>query len=357
MIIKLTSLVLLAFMLLSPDESKAADLNPSCPDSKFFEHIITDTCWDCFFPIRIAGSDWGSQQLNYNKPAGVGGVTATGSLGAQRPAGAATDAFCACFDNLGVPEFGFSLGAWFPTQLVEMVRMPYCSPTLSGNFISSNLRLLGGSKMTEFDGTDKGFYQYHYFAYPMMFMLDMLSEPECNPGGYFDFDLMYLSELDPSWNEDELAVFATPEVLIFANPLAIAACASDSAAASAGSPIDSLFWCAGSWGHMYPLSGNITSYGSPPRDTALLTTRVLATMHRRGMAYGTVGNNNLCEASFAPMIPKSQYKLSQMYPMPEANANHWIGQTPYMWGEWRNIPAVGEDFVNVVWRWTDCCLR
>ena len=233
----------------------------------------------------------------------------------------------------------------------------YCSPTLAGTFLNSNMRVLGGNKQKSDGDPDKGFYQYHYFAYPLMFMLDMLSEPECNPGGYFDFDLMYLSELDPTWNEDELALFTTPEIAIFANPLAMAACSADAASASAGYPLDSMYWCAGTWGHLYPLTGNLDVYGSPPRDTSLLATRALATMHRRGLAYSTVGNGNLCKASFSPMLPKSQYKMSQLYPMPEANANHWIGQTPFLWGEWRNIPATGEDFLHIVWRWTDCCVR
>jgi conjugal transfer pilus assembly protein TraU len=42
---------------------------------------------------------------------------------------------------------------------------------------------------------------------------------------------------------------------------------------------DALFWCAGAWGHMYPLSG-ISSYGTDPRITSLLATRATATLHR-----------------------------------------------------------------------------
>ena len=327
-----------------------------CPDANFWQNLINDTCWDCFFPIRITGSSLGNADIQYNKPAGSGGAVSVGGNGPAFPSSATSDAFCVCADPNGVPEFGFTLGAWFPTNMFEITRMPYCSPSLGGTYLNTNMRLMGGNKNISGEN-DKGFYQYHYFSYPMMFMLDMLSEPECNPGGYFDFDIMYLSELDPTWNEDELAFFTTPEIAIFANPVAMAACAGDAASASLGYPIDSLYWCAGSWGNLYPFTGNLNVYGSPPRDTALLATRALATMHRRGLAYATVGSGNLCEASFAPMLPKSQYKMNQIYPMAEANGNHWIGQTPFIWGEWRNIPATGEDFLHVLWRWTDCCLR
>jgi conjugal transfer pilus assembly protein TraU len=32
-----------------------------------------------------------------------------------------------------------------------------------------------------------------------------------------------------------------------------------------------------------------------------------------------------------------------------------IGESPLTWGEWRNIPAVGEDHLYLLWRWNDCC--
>jgi conjugal transfer pilus assembly protein TraU len=35
--------------------------------------------------------------------------------------------------------------------------------------------------------------------------------------------------------------------------------------------------------------------------------------------------------------------------------SHPIGQTTFAWGEWRVIPAVGEDAIYVLWRWHDCC--
>ncbi len=343
------------------DFGATEEIEPTCPNSNFFQKIVSETCWGCFFPIQAAGVRMGSPDLEYNRPFDTGSGSPpvqSSSIGPDMPSDANTDAFCTCQDNLGLPEFGFTFGSWLPVNVIELVRMPYCSPTLGGVRLTDELRYIGGNKNDGGAGPQNTtMYHYHYFAYPLMFMLDMLSEPECNPGGYFDFDLMYLSELDPTWNEDELAVIATPEIAIFSNPLAIAACIGDSVAATAGYPIDSLFWCAGTWGGMYPFSGTVPANGSPPKITSLLAARVVALMHRRGLAYGTVGTSNMCDASFEPMIRKTQYKLNQTYPMPEANGNHWIGQSPLTWGEWRNIPAVGEDFVHVLWRWTDCCIR
>jgi len=70
-----------------------------------------------------------------------------------------------------------------------------------------------------------------------------------------------------------------------------------------------------------------------------------------------MGDDAVCRGYIYPTLPKSQYKLEQFYPLAEANGNHWLGQSSFTWGEWRNIPAVGEDFVHLLWRWTDCCLR
>ena len=70
-----------------------------------------------------------------------------------------------------------------------------------------------------------------------------------------DFDLMNLSEVDPSWNHPELAALLSPDLAAYANPAAISACTADGVAALNAQPMDSLHWCAGSLGNLYPLSG------------------------------------------------------------------------------------------------------
>ena len=119
-----------------------------------------------------------------------------------------------------------------------------------------------------------------------------------------------------------------------------------------------MFWCAGCWGSLYPFTGNIPPNESPPRDSSLTATRAIAALHRRGLAQKTFGDAALCGGYIYPMIPKSQYKMSMLYPLAEASGTccHPLGLSTMLWGEWRNIPAVGEDFVYLLWRYTDCCL-
>lgn len=336
-----------------------------CPDAKLWgSGLVTKICWSCVIPIRIMGG-W---QL------GEGRV----------PDGASDRAVCFCEGRGGIPEIGFTMGMWAPTALIELVRKPYCSPTLGGTSIRESYRLWGMKDGSRSGPSSNQFYNFHWFSFPLYSILELVMAPECNAGGFTDFDLLYMSEIDPTWSEDELAVFTQPEVAVAANPLMQAACPVDCAATSFGKPIDRMWWCAGCWGNLYPFTGNVPSGGSPPRVTSLLAARAVASLHRRGLQWKTVGNDALCGGDIYPMLPKQQYRMSQIYPKPEASNEpptppaattgatgdadidtfnysqgccHPVGTNTFLWGEWRNVPAVGEDFVHLLWRYTDCCIR
>lgn len=310
-----------------------------CPNAKIWgSFLMSQICWSCMFPMRIFKTQ-----------------TGTGDI----PDGADNSLACNCVDPLGMPHPGTVLSEWAPARLVELVRKPYCSPVMEGAVIMDGTLLQGtrGDSANP-ESPSSAFYNYHYWSFPLFLMLDLLVDPNCNAGGYNTLDIMYLSELDPSWNEDELAFYVNPEAAAVANPLAIAACAADCVATATKQPTDLEFWCAGCWGGLYPFTGNVDSADSPPRETSLLATRVLASLHRRGLAHKTYGPGNLCGGAIAPMIPKQQYKMSMLFPMAESSGTccHRIGQTTFTWGEWRNLPGVGEDFVYLIWRWSDCCL-
>ncbi|WP_231890674.1 TraU family protein [Methylomonas koyamae] len=312
-------------------------VDPLCSDAELWSgKLITDICWSCLFPIRAAG-------------ASLGGGTV--------PSIATDEKFCFCTDSMNIPELGMTMGLWNPARLIEIVRNPWCSPALGGHkFSASNVRLIATTGKADFDASEMSFFNYHYFAFPLTILLDLFWDGRCNSDGYRDFDLLYVSELDPTWNSDLLAFFTSPETALFANPVAISACVADAVAAATGNPLDALFWCAGAWGHMYPLSGiSPTSYGTDPRITSLLATRATASLHRRGLAWKTSGNDALCGGYIYPFIPKSQYRLSMFYPVAETDSNHAIGETTFKWGAGRTYPGPGEDHLYLLWRWQDCC--
>lgn len=300
--------------------------------------MVTNVPWNAMYPIKLAG-------INVS-PSGGGA-----------PSGASNKSFCACEDDLGIFVPGFTQSMYEPARLIELVREPDCMMTLGGaemNMTNGRMRgTIGHNEQGEGQGSTNAFWHYHYFAYPLLMMLEMIIPNRCGDG-YLSMDLLYLSELDPTWNDSELGFFANPESAIFANPISLAACMADAGAAAVGKPMDELYWCAGAWGGLYPLSGSINTKSSIASKTSLLATRSIAALHRRLLARQTMGDDALCSAPIFPTIPKSQYKMNMMYPVAESSDTHEIGEPALQWGEWRNIPSK-EDAVYMLWRYNDCC--
>ncbi|KZL22681.1 TraU family protein [Pseudovibrio sp. Ad37] len=297
--------------------------------------MITDVCWNCVLPIRIAGVPMGGD--------------------GYYPEDAAKNPLCICKDGAGLPHPGVTTSMWEPARLVEFQRVPGCSSILNGVRFPFNRTFQGSHGNAEHGGGDKTFMHYHYFAFPLLAILNLFVKQSCNPDGYLDMDMMYMSEIDPTWNNDDMAFFANPEAAAVANPIATTACAADAIASTTGRPIKEMFWCAGSWGTLYPLSGNKVGNWSIVNDTSLLTARVLAALHRRGLAWKTSGKKAMCEGKIHPTLPKQQYKFTSVYPRPETKSAHVMGESTMKWGLGRKIPAVGEDLVYMIWRWNDCC--
>lgn len=313
--------------------------DPSCINAQVIgPKMITDICWTCIFPIRVAG------------------VPISGG-GGSFPDDAVRTPVCACDDNLGVPRPGITTSMWEPFRLIEFQRTPGCSSVLNGAKFPFDPIFRGNHSNGDRDHSDGSFMHYHYYAFPLMIMLDMFTGGECNAGGYVDLDLMYLSEVDPTWNNDELAFFTNPEAALVANPVAALACIPDAISSMAGKPIKELFWCAGSWGTVYPLSGNVNGGSGVLNDSSLMSVKALAALHRRGLAWGTVGKDAMCGGIIKPVLPKDQYKFTMLHPVPETSSAHALGQSVMFWGAGRTIPSVGEDPIYTIWRWKDCCNR
>ena len=281
--------------------AKAADLseiNAACPNASVFKNIMGQICWDCF--------------LDSLKLYGIG----------SKPNGASTKLdlpVCSCADALGIPEFGYPLGYWSPARINEVVTTPWCSPGLGGLRLQDSFEGSGHNGASSVGSAEipSAFYQYHYFSYPIMAMLGMLLLPDCTDG-YVDFDLLYLSEVDPLWNNDMLTLMLNPEAIIFSTPMAYAWCAADCVMTTADNQMEEFYGCAGCDGSLYPLTGNIYPQPDPVAGSSLITQRVLASLHRKGLAAKTIGDDAMCDAEYFPTIPRSQYKFSMTYPIAEA---------------------------------------
>ena len=295
-------------------------------------NMIKNVCWSCMFPLRVAG------------------VPLNGS-NSGAPSGRDSSPLCFCEGSLGIPTPGVVISMWEPARLIELQRTPGCMSSLGGVRLPFDRKFLGSHGNTE-EHRDTQFMHYHYFAYPLFAMLDLFSIMPCSDS-YLDFDLMFVSELDPTWNNDTLGAFTYPESAAVANLPAQLACSADAVASTAGNPIDKMFWCAGSWGSMYPFTGNTQTHNTL-ENASLLSARALATLHRRGLAKQTMGSSAVCKPHTAPMIPKSQYKFSTFYYNPETSRSHAFGESPLRWGAGRVVPQK-EDPTFMIWRWKDCC--
>tara|TARA_B100000424_G_scaffold266487_1_gene257703 strand:- start:11582 stop:12649 length:1068 start_codon:yes stop_codon:yes gene_type:complete len=300
--------------------------------------LITDVCWSCLFPLYVFGARIG------------------GDGNSSAPEDASPQPLCACMDSNGLPAPGIPTSMWEPARMIELTYKPGCLSSLGGlelPFDKARYGYHGGGKGLD-EGSDN-YQHFHYYAFPLLTVLDLFSGGRCNAGGYSDLDIMYLGEIDPTWSDDTLAYFTNPEAIAVANPAATAACAADAISSTAKKPISSMFWCAGSWGTMYPLSGNADKSMDLINGSSRRSAQVLNALHRRGLAWTTMGSENMCESSIAPTLPKQQYKFSMLHPRPESNSDHVMGESIMKWGMDRWRPIYGEDPTYLIWRWNDCC--
>ena len=223
--LKRVSIVTIIFFLFQTSVALAI-----CPAG--FINPITDIAWTCTFPIRFAGIV----------------ITPKG----KDPGTWVRDPICVCTDPF--PRIGLTLGLWEPARMIEVVKDPFCFPSLGFQLSMGNNVFEGGSSEKKDRKNKQGTYfaQAHYFIFPIWTMLELLIDFICLE--HSGFDLAYMTELDPLWNDDMLTLFINPEAILFGNPAAQFICIADSAAAAVNFSIDSLFWCMGSWGSTYPMS-------------------------------------------------------------------------------------------------------
>ncbi|WP_250311502.1 conjugal transfer pilus assembly protein TraU [Rickettsia endosymbiont of Oedothorax gibbosus] len=315
-----------------------------------FVNPITDICWSCILPINIGNV------INIG----------SGVLPKQRDTKNPSSPVCLCI-KANVPVPGIAVGFWEPVRLIDVTRTPYCMTNLGGEPLSS----LGydAKRISSFNrGYDDrhvhdSFYHVHYYIYPLIYWLELITDFICLEQN--SFDVAYMSEFDVTWNDEKLQSLLNPEAFLFANPIAQAACALDCASSTVRLPLDSMFWCAGCWGNMYPFSGANADHVGGVQSSSLLATRIIAKMHRIGLAEETstdentslTGGGKLCRKSKALKIKKSQYKLQMVNPVSTSSSiGCWsLGLSDMMYSTFKEYPYDGQDWGYLVWRKKNCC--
>jgi len=301
-----------------------------------FLNPVTDVCWSCMFPIRIGGVSYGNSQEN--------------------PPGEVTLPACACVSGSQV-TIGLSVAFWEHARLIESVKDAYCFPALGSGLTNPEPGLLSGDTSGSQDkDTDFTFQQVHYYIFPVWQLLELFMDFPCAESN--SFDLAYMSEVDPMWNDDSLSFLINPEALLFGNPVTQLSCIADSVAATTGFSIDPLFWCFGSWGSAYPLTGS-TPESNQLNANANVAARMIFKLGREGALWDTAINE--CAAGvLTPIMVKSHYKLQIARPVRGSQCIP-IGRPSLIWGSSKNPPrGVGQyspdNFLWIMARKRKCCV-
>jgi len=245
-------------------------------------------CWKCLFPLSIGNSAIvkGSglkDTENPKSPVGICGLRA-----------------------------GLNIGFWEPFAMVDVTDKPYCLVNLGGHRLNLGKKQGQGGRVSLKPGSTHAFYHVHWYRYPLIAWLNLLTDAGCHEGG--DFDVAYMSELDPFWNDSEASLVLNPEAILFSNPKAQASCAADSLSTALTKwPLDKLYWCAGGHGSMYPLNGHIASVSSPVQASLLLAERMNFKLHRQLLITDSIPvNGRVCEPGRYPVLPKSRYRYEMV---------------------------------------------
>lgn len=319
----------------------AADMIPgfgNCPSGTFATVFMNYmTTLHNVFPIKFAGITI----LNF------------GNLEDHDDSGASF--ICIC--QMPPPLFlrvGFPLHLWEPADVVEVVQQPWCSPSIGTNLgLGFNKKAIGDETNTV-DGDRKASAQAHLIAYPVWWMLGLFVDLVClQPSTGFDY--LYVTEVDPLWQNDMWASLLAPEANLFATKALQAACPIDCVTSTASFPLDSLFWCEGCWGGAYPLSKNQSSVDYLQANAGIAG-KFIAKMHRELIMWLTSGPMMLrgyCQAFPFPIWKKTQYNPLLLYPARNSNRQP-VGRTAKLWGISKSMPF-NPNYVFSIYRARDCC--
>lgn len=314
--------------------ANAAGTNATCKGK--FANPINDICWSCVMPIKFGGGTMMSADQEDN--------------GNSASSGAA----CACSNP---PRAGFKVSFWEPSRRVDVNRAPFCLTSLGVN-INPGMDVPRSSRNRQDSQAAQSFYHAHWYIDPTMFWIDAIFDNSCLE--QTGFDLTQLSEFDPTWNDSELTFIFNPEVTLFGTTAARAVCAMDCIQSTVGFSVGDMFWCAGCQGNLYPLNGQVQAHIGGVQASSLIMQRITARMHRELLMSAASGDAGLCGYYPQPVMDKTNYKYSMLYPVPQTQkiagrCCQPYGRSTILWGAGKEFPYEGEDFAYMIYRKRSCC--
>jgi conjugal transfer pilus assembly protein TraU len=213
-----------------------------------------------------------------------------------------------------------------------------------------------GAESEEVKGTS--FQQINEYINPVMYLMGAIMDWNCMDTR--GFDIPWVSFADPLHNNDSWAMVATPYAYPFASLTTIVAGSVDAVAADVGFPLPELFWVAGAWGPIFPITGNVSARLSREQMARLQTVRLFAELHALGTQYSAAGDGAMCGYVPELVLDKREYKISRLLPFSEPKTfGHCcepIGRSTILTESGTQAPTTSfKDFGYAIFRKRDCC--
>jgi conjugal transfer pilus assembly protein TraU len=300
---------------------------------------ITDINWSCLFPITL------------------GSIEIVGAKDGLQDTKNPSSPICVCPKKTlgGVPMPGIVGGFWEPARMVDVSSEPYCFVNMGGLQLDMGFSRNQGGRAKGASHQISNWY-VHYYIYPVIYMLKIFKDFVCldeEP----DFDPLWITEIDPSGTDDDLSMILHPDAFLFNNLLAQTACSADCTKSTMfNQPMDSLYWCAGCQGSMFPMNGNVNAHIGGVQASLNATEKMTFKMHRQGMAHQTSSDSvsEICSKHLALIMKKSHYRYQMVNPDPSNCLP--FGKSTTVFESRKEVPIVGEDFGYILWRKVSCCI-
>ena len=315
--------------------SQAQAKGPQCTGE--FVNPIDGICWSCMFPMTI------------------GKVPVVSSKYPDTENPSVPISYCPKPPPIFM-QIGLNIGYWEPYALTDVTRIPGCMVNLGMQLDIGEEQQVGGiSTFHDKEYSDGGFYHAHWYKYPAIYWLQIMQSEACMATD--NFDVAYMTEFDPLWDDDELAFILNPEAILFGNPATQLACAVEAVATSTGRvlPFDALFWCLGSQGSAYPLTGTTGYRDTPIQAATLIMQRLNYKLHRQGIVWESRGEYPaICYQYPEPILPKSRYRYQMTNVIADASQCHPYTRTTVVWESGHDNPVTGDNFGFVNFRKRNC---
>lgn len=313
---------------------KSAMLNP-----------ITDICYSCFFPIRIGSTSVFDTGIPDDMTEG------------------AIVGICPLPGTPPIPRVGINVSYWEPYALADVVKEPWCFMSMGFSLKTPNSNMLEGKDSYSEGSPQHGqgrTMEIHWYKYPLFHLLNVVTDIACVQTSSISIDIMYMTEIDPTWLDEDSALILFPESMLFNNQAAALSCTPDATLTTTGAftSIDALFWCMGNQGLTYPFVGKTTTNQSGISNAVTLMERFNAKLHRQGFVNETHSTNPAnCVATPDVYLPKSRYRYQMTRPTPSPDWCWPYGTNTSLWEAGRDLPAASAgNYAFINWRKRSCLM-